>query len=65
MKKSVKKEYEHKRSYDYVECSTHLGRKLTKRRAHKRLRRQLNKVKSEDYEATVDDFLIEETKEKE
>ena len=50
MKRSVRKEYEHKRSYDYVECSTHLGRKLTKRRAHKRLRRQLDKAESEDKE---------------
>jgi hypothetical protein len=48
MRRSVRKEYEHKRSYDYVECSTHLGRKLTKRRAHKRLRRQPYKTESED-----------------
>ena len=50
MKRSVRKEYEHKRSYDYVECSTHLGRKLTKRRAHKRLRRQLDKLDKTEME---------------
>lgn len=41
MQKSVKKLYEHKRSYDFDDYNTPKGRRVTKRRAHKRLRKQI------------------------
>ena len=41
MKRSVKKEYEYKRSYDYADFDTKNGRKFVKKRSHKRLRKQL------------------------
>lgn len=41
MQKSVRKYYEHKRSYDRAEYDTVKGRRVVKKRAHKRLRKQL------------------------
>lgn len=41
MNKSVKKMYEQDRSFDFFEYPTQAGRKFTKRRCHRRLRRGL------------------------
>lgn len=40
MQKSVRKFYEHKRSYDRADFDTMVGRRVVKKRAHKRLRKQ-------------------------
>lgn len=40
MQRSVRKFYEHKRSYDRADYDTMVGRRIVKRRAHKRLRKQ-------------------------
>lgn len=41
MRKSVHRFYVHKRDYDFCDYDTCKGRRVTKKRAHKRLRRQL------------------------
>ena len=43
MKKSVKKFYEHKRMWDFEDFRTQAQKKIVKRRAHRRLRHQLQK----------------------
>ena len=43
MKKSVKKFYGHKRKWDFEEAWTQTQKKVIKRRAHRRLRHQLQK----------------------
>ena len=43
MQKSVKKFYGHKRKCDFEEFRTQAQKKVVKQRAHKRLRRQLQK----------------------
>lgn len=40
MQKSVRKFYEYKRSYDRADFDTMVGRRVVKKRAHKRLRKQ-------------------------
>lgn len=41
MQKSIGKFYEHKRSYDRADFDMLVGRRVVKKRAHKRLRKQL------------------------
>jgi hypothetical protein len=48
MKKSVKKFYGHKRMWDFEEWRTQAQKKVTKHRAHKRLRHQLQKEMNRD-----------------
>lgn len=51
MRKSVKRLYEHKRTFDYDEASECRQRKLKsfiKKRAHRRLRNQLKKIYIKD-----------------
>ena len=43
MKKSVRKFYGHKRMWDFEEWRTQAQKKVVKRRAHRRLRHQLQK----------------------
>ena len=40
MNKSIKKYYEHKRSYDYTDFNSPKGKRFNKKRAHKRARKQ-------------------------
>lgn len=40
MKKSVKKFYGYKRQFDFGEFWTMIGKRVSKKRAHKRLRKQ-------------------------
>lgn len=41
MRKSVRREYEHKRRYDYADFDSMKGKRVTKNRSHSRLRNQL------------------------
>lgn len=41
MRKSVRREYEYKRSYDFGDFDSMKGRRVTKNRSHSRLRKQL------------------------
>ena len=43
MKIPIKKFYEYKRSYDYGDFWSMIGKRVTKHRSHKRLRQQLKK----------------------
>lgn len=52
MFKSMKKFYEHKRSYDFGDFDSQKGRKITKKRSHKRLRKQDVMLKEEYYDSS-------------
>lgn len=43
MLKSVKKFYEYKRSYDFGDFDSMAGKRITKKRSHKRLRQLMKK----------------------
>lgn len=59
MRKSVKKEYEFKHSYDFSDFDSPTGRKFTKKVSHKRVRRRFNNKGKENLEDT---YNVEENK---
>ena len=57
MKKSVKKFYGHKRMWDFEDFQTQTQKKIVKRRAHRRLRHQLQKEAYRGFKSILAPFF--------